>query len=909
MPVCFTAPYNLRVPLKPNQRLGPYEIVEPLGAGGMGEVYRARDTRLDREVAVKVLPAALSESERVRARFEREAKTISQLNHANICTLHDVGNEDGVEFLVMEFIEGETLEQLLEGGALSLDQALRYGIQIMNALDAAHRQRVVHRDLKPANVMITAQGAKLLDFGLAKIAQEATRSLQSVTEAPTQARDLTEEGTILGTVQYMAPEQLDGAEADARTDIFAFGMLLFEMISGRKTFQGKTRVSLMAAILEQPAPSLSQLQPLSPPALERLIRTCLEKNADDRWQTAHDVELQLRWIEEGGSDVGLPAPVAARRKGRQKASWIVAAAGAIAAAVFAVLWLTEGPTPERLARFSIVPKEGTRFNTSEGLAVSPDGSRIAFSAIDETGGKRVYVRDIGDVEPRTVEGTEGGSQPFWSPDGANIALFIDGKIKRVSATGGAPQTICDAPGFRGGTWNRDGVIVFSRGGEGGKGALHRVPAGGGEPARLTELSDGEFSHRWPWFLPDGNHVLFARQTGEGGVEGDTSTIDVLALDSGETKTVVRANSSVQYVRSGHLLYWREGSIIAHEFDPGRLEVTADPLTLVDRVGYSNTEFASFAASQEGTLVYSTGNAQKTRLAWWDRDGEMIEAFGEGSSGLVSVRLSNDGSRVAYELGLLGRDIWVLDFERGTETRLTSAGGNTNPVWSLDDEWIAFYSTREPSGIYRKRASGIGDAELLYADENLELTYPHRWSADGRTLICSVGRGDTSFDIARLDLDSGELENLVRTPFLEVNPDLSPDGEWLAVASDETGRLEIYVYQLSGRGGRWQVSTDGGNIPSWSRDGKTLYYLASSRGTRMGFASALSTLMSVPIETGATVRVGAPVEVMQVSAFQVETRKYDVSADGSKVLWNTMVGGTSQGAPLSVVRNWPALLDR
>ncbi len=882
------------MPLEPNRKLGPYEIVDPLGAGGMGEVYRARDTRLEREVAIKVLPAALSESERVRARFEREARTISQLNHANICTLHDVGNEDGVEFLVMELIEGETLEQLLERGALPLEQALRYSIQIMNALDAAHRQRVVHRDLKPANVMITAQGVKLLDFGLAKIAQEATQPLQSVTEAPTQARDLTEEGTILGTVQYMAPEQLEGAEADARTDIFAFGTLLFEMITGRKTFQGKTRVSLMAAIMEQSAPSVSSLQPLAPPALERLIRTCLEKNADDRWQTAHDVELQLRWIEEGGSDVGLPAPVAARRKGRQKVSWVVAALALIAAIVFGALWIRGKPAPSRLARFSILPADETRLWTTQGLAVSPDGSRIAFTAVDETGEALIFIRDLAETTPRPIAGSEGGGSPFWSPDSAHVGFFVDDKLKRVSAAGGAPQTICDAPGPRGGTWGRDGVIVFSSGGEGGQGTLHRVPSGGGDPVSITELADGEYSHRWPWFLPDGRHVLFARQTSEGGTEGDTSTIDALDLESGEATTVVRANSSLQYVPSGQLLYWKEGSVIAQGFDASRLEVTGDPVTIVDQVAYSNAEFAAFSASNEGTLAYHVGDAQQTQLAWFDRNGEMIEAFGEAAPGLVSLRLSNDEARAAY---VLDNDIWVLEFDRGTRTRLTFSGLNRNPVWSPDDEWIAFMSTRTPLGLYRKRASGIGEVELVYANDEIVLVHPSHWSSDGKSILSSVGRGDTSWDVAQLDIESKELEDLVRTPFQEQAPHLSPDGTWLAIQSDETDRMEIYVYRLRGSGGRWQITTGGGFRPTWSRDGKTLYYLTD-----------ISRLMSVSFEPGEPPRFGAPVKVMEVSAYQGPNHKCDVSADGSRVLWNALVGGTSQRIPLSVVRNWQALLE-
>ncbi len=487
--------------------------------------------------------------------------------------------------------------------------------------------------------------------------------------------------------------------------------------------------------------------------------------------------------------------------------------------------------------------------------------------------------------------TEGADSPFWSPDSVHIGFMMDDKLKRVSASGGAPQTVCNAPGPRGGTWGPDGVIIFSSGAEGGRGALHRVQARGGTPTPVTQLDEEniEFSHRWPSFLPDGKHVLFARQIGE----GDESTIDVVSLESGETTTVVRANSSVQYVPSGHLLYWREGSVISQPFDPASLEVTGDPVPIAEGVGYSNAEFAAFSASNEGTLVYHAGDAQQTRLAWFDRNGEMLEFFGEGVPGIFSMRLSNNGTRVVYELR---GDVWVLDLTRKTETRLTFTGGNSGPVLSPDDEWIAFASSRAPSGVYRKKASGVGDAELLIKNEKLETTLPTDWSSDGRGILCDVFRGDTASDIALLDVTEGTLENLIRTPFMETQANLSPDGNWLAVSSNETGQMEIYLHQLSGSGGRWQVSAGGGGLPTWSRDGRSLYYIADK-----------FTLMRVPIETGSTFQVGEPVELMTVPAYQGPSRKYDVNADGSRFLWNAQVGGASQVAPLTIVQNWPAML--
>ena len=881
-------------------RLGPYEIIELLGAGGMGEVYRARDTRLDRQVAIKVLPADLSGNEQFQARFEREAKTISQLNHPNICTLHDVGNENGVSFLVMELLEGEPLDQVLDRGALPLDQAIRYGIQIANALDCAHRHRIVHRDLKPANVMITATGAKLLDFGLAKAALEAAQPIDGLTDLETEQRNLTEEGTILGTVQYMAPEQLEGLEADARTDLFAFGVLLFEMITGRKTFQGTSRVSLMAAIMEHPAPSISSIQPLSPPALDRLIRTCLEKKADDRWQTAHDIELQLRWIEEVGSDVGLPAPVVARRKGRARLSWAFTAVGLVAALTFAWLWLAGRAEPERLARFSVVPAEGTTLEVGWGLAISPDGSRIVFAARDDSGARRLFVRTIDALEPTVVSGSENARFPFWSPDGAQIGFVVDDRLKRVAAAGGPPQTICNAPGFRGGAWGPDGVIVFSSGGGGGRGILRRVPAGGGPPTPLTTLDEEreEFSHRWPSFLPDGEHVLFVAQTGEGNVEGDESTLEVLSLESGDRTRVVGANSSVQYVSTGHILFWRGGNVLAQRFDPKALAVTGDPMPVLEGVGYSDVELAAFSVSAEGTLVYQAGVAIRTQLTWFDRNGNSLETLGHASSaGLAEPALSWDGSKVAYALE---RDIWVRDLARGTATRLTFSGKYGSPIWSPDDEWIAYWGSGGgiKSHIYRKRASGVGDEELLLPREQDSVgNESGDWSSDGRSIVFHTFRTDTLWDIARFDLTDGTVEDLIRTPFQELAPSFSPDGNWLAAMSNETGRMEIYVYRLTVPGGRWQLSAAGGTKPIWSRDGRTIYYHSPS-----------SHLMAVEVETGETFHADPPVELMKVASRPGDARAYDVTADGSRFLWNARAGGSPKAIPLTIIQNWPGLLQ-
>lgn len=876
-------------------RLGPYEIVESLGAGGMGEVWRAKDTRLDRQVAIKVLPAGLTENEQLHARFDREAKAISSLNHPNICTLHDVGHENGRHYLVMELIEGESLADRLDKGPLPLDEAIRHGIEITNALDRAHRQGIIHRDLKPGNVMITPSGAKILDFGLAKMADQASESEPGITNLPTQKRNLTEEGTILGTVQYMAPEQIEGHEADRRTDIFAFGLLLFEMVTGRKAFQGKSRMSLMAAILEHRPPSISSVQPISPPALDRLVQICLEKDPDNRWQTARDVELQLRWIEEGGSDAGIPAPVMARRKHREKAGWVAAAVAAAMALLFAALWLAHPDEPRRLSRFSMLPPPGMTIDVGMRLAISPDGSRLVFAAFGGQGPRRLYLREIDQLESRPLTGTERGELPFWSPDSREIAFFVDDRLKRVSAFGGPPQTICEAAAPRGGSWANDGTIVFSSGEAGGRGVLSKVAARGGQPVRLTELDEqrGDFSHRWPWFLPDEKHLLFLAQTGEGGREDDDSTIEVLSLETGERKRIVGGNSSVQYVPPGYILFWREGSLIAQKFDLDRLEVSGEPVPIAERVGYSGLEKGAFTASSEGTLLYQSNEAVSSQLTWFDRDGSELSTIGEESRQLGSIDLSWDGSRLAYTLE---GDVWVRDLVRGSAIRLSfDDEWEGDPVWLPGDDWIVFNS---PTAFFRKRSSGIGDAERLIGDDQ-EAAGAYSSSSDGRYLFVHQDHPATQVDILRFDMIEEKFESLIRTPFLDVTPYPSPDGKWLAVASAETGRMEVYVHRLESPGGRWQLSTDGGVHPTWSRDGGTIYYLTEQS----------SRLMAVEVETGETFRAGTPVELMRVAMPRRQERPYDVNADGSRFIFNALTGDRTESPEITVVMNWDRMLER
>ncbi|HSS45480.1 MAG TPA: protein kinase, partial [Thermoanaerobaculia bacterium] len=547
-------------------RLGPYEITGALGAGGMGEVYRARDTRLERTVAVKVLPSHLSASPEVRQRFEREAKTISQLSHPHICALYDVGREGDTEYLVMELLEGETLSERLAKGPLPLEQTLRYGIETADALDKAHRQGIVHRDLKPGNVMLTKSGVKLLDFGLAKaMAPPAPRG--SLTALPTQ-QGLTQEGTILGTFQYMAPEQLEGKETDTRSDIFAFGAVLYEMATGRKAFSGSSQASLITAIMSSEPASISSVQPMTPPALDRVVKTCLAKDPDDRWQTAHDVMLQLKWIAEGGSQAGVPGPIVARRKSRERLAWGMAAVAFLMAlaAVSAFLYLQDRREAPRMVRSSILLPEKLRFDLGTvPVAVSPDGRRIAFAASDAEGKKLLWVRSLDALSAQPLAGTDGACCPFWSPDGRFLGFFASGKLKKVEASGGPAQTLCDAPNNRGGTWNRAGEIAFA---PAARDPIQRVPSSGGAatPATKLDSSRGEISHRWPFFLPDGRHFLYFAMGAFYGPKAVSNGIYVGSLDSQERRLLLRADSNVAYAPPGYLLFLRERTLMAQPFN-------------------------------------------------------------------------------------------------------------------------------------------------------------------------------------------------------------------------------------------------------------------------------------------------------------------------------------------------------
>jgi dipeptidyl aminopeptidase/acylaminoacyl peptidase len=873
-------------------RLGPYEIQAAVGAGGMGEVYRARDTRLDRSVAIKVLPDHLSASSEVRQRFEREAKTISQLSHPHICALYDVGRESDIDYLVMEYLDGEVLSERLRKGPLPLEQVFRFGIQTAEALDKAHRRGIVHRDLKPANVMLTPSGVKLLDFGLAK--ERALGGDNEDSDSPTKA-GLTQEGTILGTVQYMAPEQLEGKEVDSRTDVFALGALLYEMATGRKAFAASSRASLITAIMSAVPAPISSIQPTSPPLLDRLIQSCLAKDPNERMQTAHDVMLQLRWIGEG-SQVGLPVAGVARRKSRERTAWAVAAVATTLA-----LWLgfsregaVSAPDSKVLRTTILLPEKVSLKNA----VVSPDGSRIVFSGTDSTGKIQLWVRPLDSDTATRVSGTDGAILPFWSPDGKHIGFFADMKLKRVEAGGGAAMSLYDVDGV-GGAWGSGGDILFS----GPSGPILLLPAAGGAASPVTKLEGSATAHRYPFFLPDGRHFLYLALNLAGTPADPANQIWVGSLDSEPARTLVPGNFNPQYA-DGYLLFVRGGdsggSLLAQPFDPRTLETRGEPRVLAEHVALYGEllGFGNFSVSSSGTLVLDASRLE-TRLEWLDRSGSRVGTIGEPDL-YFDPRISPDGTRVAFDLydsGTQTTQVWVRDLARGVQTRLTSVpGSNAGAVWSPDSSRIAYQSNRKhQADVFTKASSGTGSEEAVTDEEGQRI--PTDWSFDGKFLVAfdREPAGERLVGVSAIPMTGDRaLFPIIPQKNLDVDTArFSPDTRWLAYGSRESGRTEIYLISFPDGERRIQVSNAGGAMPKWSRGGREILYTAFD-----------DTVMAVAIESGPSVGVPQPLFPLPEGASPV----WDVSRDGERFLVNVPVLKSSS-VPLSMVMNWPASLER
>ncbi len=690
----------------------------------MGDVWRARDTRLERDVAIKVLPETLAKDEQFRQRFEREARTVSQLNHPHICTLHDVGEEDGRHYLVLELLEGESLADRLARGPLPLHEVLRFGSQVAKALDAAHRSGITHRDLKPGNVMLTKSGAKLLDFGLAKGGSDAPAVVSNLTSLPTEARPLTEQGTILGTFQYMAPEQLEGEAADARTDIFALGALLYEMATGQRAFQGANKTTLIAAIVSsQPSP-VSSVLATTPPALDHVIRRCLEKDPEDRWQSAQDVASELHWIGEAGSQAGSPVAVTLKRKTRERLAWATAAIGLLAAVGASIaLWATREP-PREVMRFPVLLPEGQSlvFDAFPAVALSPDGRRQIAVVAGEDGRPQLAIKQIDQLDARLLPGTEHARAPFFSPDAEWVAFFTESGLYKIAVAGGPPVVVASGTfgQTRGGAWLADGTIVFTPRAAGG---LQRVPENGGEAEVLTtpDAARSERTHRWPAALPGGRAILFTSDTTESTEYYDDARIEAVSIATGERKVVIEQSSRAEYLSTGHLVFARGGSLFAVPFDAEQLEVRGSTALVLQEVATDVASGAAhFSVSSEGSVLYVRGDVassfnQPVRV---DREGNE-EDLGVPPGRHFGLSLAPDERRLALvEGGGAGTDVWVADLERGTFSRLTFENTATEPVWSPDGTRIAYAALPPQTSrfdVFRRPADGSGAAEVLWSD--------------------------------------------------------------------------------------------------------------------------------------------------------------------------------------------------
>jgi serine/threonine protein kinase len=874
-------------------RLGPYEIQSAIGAGGMGEVYKARDTRLDRTVAIKILPDTLATDPQFRERFDREARTISQLDHPHICALYDIGEQDGTSFLVMQYLEGETLEARFKKGALSLDQALQYAIQIADALATAHKAGIVHRDLKPGNIMLTKAGAKLLDFGLAKdsgsIAAGAGLSM-----LPTTPPNLTAQGTILGTFQYMAPEQLEGHEADARSDIFAFGAVAYEMVTGKKAFEGKSQASVAAAILERDPPSMCSLKPVTPPLLERTVKRCLAKEPEKRWQATSDLCDELKWIAEGGETGS--STVVRPTKVRERLAWGVALLAVLSAVLLGLRNSRVVTAPPETVRLSVVTPD-----TSSPLdfAISPDGRTLAFVAYAEGGKQLLWVRPLDSTTAQPLAGTEEATQPFWSPDNRFIAFFAGGKLKKIEVSGGTPQTICDVATPRGGTWNRDDVILLTRGANSG---LSRVSAAGGEPTPLTVLdAKKESSHRYPQFLPDGRHFLFFVQAGRG------NGISVGSIDAKESKHLLDTNMAALYAPPGYLLFVRDGVVMEQAFDAGKIELTGEAVRVVEGLTPDPFNRIAFSVSDTGVLVYRSSPVKGSRqFAWFDRSGKPLGPVGPGGE-YFNPELSPNGKEVAFsqtDLQTNNLDIWRMDLTNGERRRLTfDPAIDVNQIWSPDGSRILFGSNRDgPLDVYQRLSSGAGTEERWLQIPGSTVV-PKDWSVDGRFVILTVPDLNSRNQVwVRPLFGDRKPKAFVETAATNDYARFSPDGKWIAYASNESQKFEVYVQTFPTGNGKWQVSTNGGVQPRWRRDGKELFYLASDRK-----------LMAVPVRSGSSFEFGVPVPLFATktvggSAFSSGySHQYDVTPDGQRFLLNTEADGSA--TPITVVLNWTAPLKK
>jgi eukaryotic-like serine/threonine-protein kinase len=893
------------MPLPQGTQLGPYEITAPLGVGGMGEVYRARDTRLNRTVAIKILPAHLSSDPVRKQRFEREAKTISSLNHPHICVLYDVGHQDGIDYLVMECVEGETLAARQEKGLLPLEQVLKYGAQIAHALEEAHRNAVVHRDLKPGNIMLTPAGTKLLDFGLAKPAAALVSSI-TLSAAAVPSSPVTEEGTIVGTFQYMSPEQVEGKEVDSRSDIFSLGAVLYEMLTGRRAFEGTSQLSVASAILEKEPEPISALKPMTPPTLEHVVKKCLAKHPDERWQSAGDLASELKWIGEAQSLARPAQPVAARRfllkPGRVVTT--IATLTVFGASLFVWGYFSRSIPQPQTIRAALPPPEGAAFSVSTSIAgsvgISPDGRLLVFTAQQKGGVPQLWLRSLDSLAAHPLDGTDYGFAPFWSPDSRWIGFFSMGKLRKIEVAGGPVETLCDAPLGRGGTWNRDGLIIYT---PNISQPLFRVEAGGGACVPLTQLdaSRQEVTHRWPQFLPDGKHYLFyVRAT------GSAAGAYVGELASNERRQVIGSSTNAVYSPPGYLLFGRGDAIAAQPFDVKQMQVKGEAIVLAQGVSVlPGFNYADLSVSQNGTLVYSSGPTEPGRqLCWYNREGKKLEIVGPPE--YVSwPQLSPDGKRLAARLLTQPSgnfEIWIYDLDRKVHSRASFSGLTAlAPVWSPDGKQIACAHTAlQASGdhMFLLMADGSGKEQLLEQPVFEAIAnYPSSWSPDGRVLLFDHQDKSGKISVWVLPFSGDRKPHaFVETQFNAQMAKFSPDGRWVAYVSNDSGNDDVYVAPFPGPGGRVQVSTGGGSQPRWRQNGRELFFLSPDKAV---MAAEIAESQEGGLRVGAIRRLFALNPMGGVPGYI-----YDATADGQGFIAAQDVGHTSM-IPIIVITNWSA----
>ena len=888
--------------LTPGRKLGSYEILAPLGAGGMGEVYRAKDTRLDREVALKVLPAEFAQDADRLRRFEQEARATSALNHPNILTVHDFGTHENSPYLVAELLDGEELRDQLNHGALPVRKVIDYAQQIAAGLAAAHDKGIVHRDLKPENLFVTKDGrVKILDFGLAKL--RPPRNVSAGSDVAT-AKQYTNPGTVMGTVAYMSPEQVRGQDLEQRSDIFSFGLILYEMLAGQRAFQKQSLPETMSAIANEEPPDLSEVNPKVTPQLEKIVRHCLEKKPEMRFQSARDLGFALESLTTPSGPrmetAAVPAVTEPARQapwfGNVRLAWLMTAIAVLAALLFAVAYFRRAPAESQLTyTYLPLPEKSTTTNGG-GMAVSPDGRRLVM-AVETEGVRRLWLYSFDRPSPVLLAGTEGARYPFWSPNGRSIGFFAQSKLKRIEVAGGAPVALCDTTNGFGGAWSSSGEILFAPNAIGY--GLYRVAETGGAARPVTSLDQAraETGHTFPVFLPDGRHFLFFANAGQ----PDKRGIRVGSLDSLQTSFLVHTSANAQYSAAGYLLFMQGRKLLAQPFDAEKLALRGELMPVSEQVTYSNGgSFVDFSVFSDRLLCYRNSGNVNTQLVWVDRKGAPLSTVGPAGE-YNALSLSPNKEQV-----LLDRidpqvdwaDIWQFDLRRETLTRLLSnSGGAFVGSWAPDGKDVVFGSTREGfAGLYR--VTGGGGEELLFK-EKLSGVFPLGWSSDGKFIVYRKYGEKTGSDIGVLSLSDRQTHDYLATPFDEFWAKLSPDGHWLAYQSNESGRTEIYVQSFPEPGRKVTVSQGGGTFPRWRADGKELYYVGAG-----------DKLMAVPVATGANFTVGTPVALFDVGSYGRRENRYayDVSADGQKFLLLRPLEDNSL-RPLTVVQNWTQLLKK